>query len=130
MDNQARHHASTVKAALARSRENIRTRTIQRLRDTVRETLEQPPRLAATVYLFGSWATGTFDGYSDTDLLVLAPDQATATEAQTRLLRIGDDVLALCDADWQSRIASGAPFWSRLSEERLPLVDTRDGERQ
>ena len=128
MDNQARHHASTVKAALARSRENIRTRTIQRLRDTVREALEQPPRLAATVYLFGSWATGTFDGYSDTDLLVLAPDRATATEAQTRLLRLGDDVLALCDADWRSRTVSGAPFWSRLSEERLPLVDTRDGE--
>ena len=101
---------------------------MHRLRGQVHKALEQPPRLAATVYLFGSWAKGTFDGYSDIDLLILAPDQATAGEAQARLLQIGDDVLALTDMDWEHHLASGSTFWHRQSAERVLLVDTRAGD--
>jgi predicted nucleotidyltransferase len=64
-----------------------------------------------SVWLFGSLARGDWDGTSDTDLLVVAPDGAAAERwaDQLRQALVGDDVLALSRERWQAMDDSPSP---------------------
>lgn len=111
--------------ALTRSREASRRETVDRLQHQVHRELAEPPPLLACVYLFGSWADDTFDGFSDIDLLAITPDDQTASEAERRLMTIADDVLAISERQWQRNIDAGTPFWVQVAGQRSLLIDTR-----
>ena len=120
-DNDA---ARNLRVQVARAREVRQQRLVESLRERVRTALNASPPISARVYLFGSWATGNFDGESDVDLLIIATDESAVREAQRRLMEVGDDVLAFSRQDWERRVSGSSPFVERLVSERLLLVET------
>jgi predicted nucleotidyltransferase len=68
-----------------------------------------------SLWLFGSWARGDWDAFSDVDLLAIAPNRSQASELADAVLDLGmaDDVLALTELEWQSAATettrTGAP---------------------
>jgi predicted nucleotidyltransferase len=76
-----------------------------------------------SVYLFGSLARGDWDGFSDTDLLVVAASRELAEQAAERLERaqVGDDVLALDHDHWQAMDHSPSPHWRSIRAQALRL---------
>ena len=84
--------ASESTFALLRRRE--RERRIAALRQRLRDTLGPND---CSVWLCGSLARGDWDGFSDTDLLVVAANQDAAERAADQLIEalVGDDVLAI-----------------------------------
>jgi len=77
------------------------------------------------VFLFGSRARGDWDGYSDTDLLVVAPTRQQAELLADRLLAdgLGDDVIALSQADWAAAAESPSPYWRSIRAQAIPLYE-------
>jgi predicted nucleotidyltransferase len=75
------------------------------------------------VLLFGSRARGDWDGYSDTDLLVVADTQAQVEAVADALLGagLGADVVALSRGRWQTMANSTSPHWRRICREARPL---------
>ena len=54
-----------------------------------------------SLWLFGSWARGDWDAYSDVDLLAIAPNRSQSSELADAVLDLGmaDDVLALTELE-------------------------------
>lgn len=79
--------------------------------------------MECSVYLFGSLARGDWDGFSDTDLLVVAASRELAEQAAERLerARLGDDVLALDQGRWQAMDQSPSPHWRAIRAQALRL---------
>lgn len=77
--------------------------------------------------LFGSRARGDWDGYSDTDLLVVAPEQSVADRWADRLLEAGaaQDVLALNLSRWQTMQDSPSPYWRAVKSQAISLLSWR-----
>ncbi len=77
------------------------------------------------VFLFGSRARGDWDGYSDTDLLVVAPTRPQADGVADRLLQagLGDDVIAISLAQWQAAAHSPSPYWRSIHAQAIPLYE-------
>ncbi len=77
------------------------------------------------VLLFGSRARGDWDGYSDTDLLVVAPTRPQADGLADRLLEagVGDDVIAISLDDWQAAANSPSPHWRAIHAQAIPLYE-------
>jgi uncharacterized protein len=75
------------------------------------------------VWLFGSLARGDWDGYSDVDLLAIAPSQAEADALADALLaaQLGDDVLALGQERWRQLRAGDDPYWRAIGRDALRL---------
>ena len=75
------------------------------------------------VWLFGSMARGTWDAYSDVDLLAIAPSQQQADALADALLdaRLGDDVLALSQERWQQLKQGDDPYWRGIGRDALRL---------
>jgi predicted nucleotidyltransferase len=82
----------------------------------IRAQLEEALLPGCGVYLFGSRARGDWDGFSDTDLLVVGPNQGQA-ELQAERLReqtIGDDVLAISRDRWEGIGPQSSPYWRAI----------------
>ena len=107
---------------LAAIRERQRDLRLARLRQGVGPLVSACP--GARVLLFGSLARGDWDGFSDVDLLAVAPTQAQASQLADALVSagLGDDVIALSSARWQQLQASGDPYWSAIHCDAVPLV--------
>ncbi|WP_198537758.1 nucleotidyltransferase domain-containing protein [Vulcanococcus limneticus] len=77
------------------------------------------------VLLFGSRARGDWDGYSDTDLLVVAQARQQADRLANLLLQagVGDDVIAMSLADWQAAAHSPSPHWRSIHAQAIPLYE-------
>jgi hypothetical protein len=77
------------------------------------------------VFLFGSRARGDWDGYSDTDLLVVAQARQQADRLADLLLQagVGDDVIAISLADWQAAPHSLSPHWRSIYAQAIPLYE-------
>jgi hypothetical protein len=75
------------------------------------------------VHLFGSRARGDWDGYSDTDLLVVAEaaEQAERVADRLREAGVGDDVLALGSSRWDSMAGSDSPYWRAIRAQAVCL---------
>ena len=117
-----------LKQHLEEARQTARSSRVAELREQVKEVLsETGDRTNAAVYLFGSWATGRFDGASDTDLLVIAPTRQEAEAVQGRLMVFADDVIAYAAGTWASRCERGDPFVRRVASERILLAEVGDG---
>ena len=78
-------------------RRRERERRIAALRQRLRHTLGTND---CSVWLFGSLARGDWDGFSDTDLLVVAANQNEAERAADQLaaVLVAEDVLAIHQA--------------------------------
>ena len=77
----------------------------------------------ASLWLFGSWARGDWDAFSDVDLLAIAPSRGEANRLAEAVLEAGmaDDVLALSDQEWQERRTGDDPYWSAIGRDALRL---------
>ena len=73
--------------------------------------------------LFGSWARGDWDGFSDVDVLAVAPSRGEANRLAEAVLEAGmaDDVLALTAQEWQQRRTGDDPYWSAIGRDALRL---------
>ena len=81
---------------------------------------EQP---AGSLWLFGSWARGDWDGFSDVDVLAVAPNRVQASDLADAVLRhgIADDVLALTEQEWQERRNGDDPYWRAIGRDAVRL---------
>ena len=104
--------------------ERLRQRERERRLTLLREQLHQALGAAdCTIWLFGSLARGDWDGFSDTDLLVVADSEAAAVHwaDQLRQALVGDDVLALPSDRWQAMANSPSPHWRAIRRQALQL---------
>ena len=76
-----------------------------------------------SLWLFGSWARGDWDGFSDVDVLAVAPNRNQASALADAVLdqRMADDVLALTDAEWQERPNGDDPYWRAIGRDAVRL---------
>jgi predicted nucleotidyltransferase len=76
------------------------------------------------IWLFGSRARGDWDGWSDTDLLVVAAEQAVAERWADRLVAAGfaGDVIAMDRARWQALPSHASAIWRAVAREAIPLL--------
>ncbi len=95
---------------LERLRQRRHDRWLEALRHQLAGVLVAFP---CRVWLFGSRARGDWDGFSDTDLLVVAESAERAERAADRLSSagVGDDVLSLDEGRWQAMADSFSPHW-------------------
>ena len=76
-----------------------------------------------SLWLFGSWARGHWDAFSDVDLLAIAPNRSQASELADAVLDLGmaDDVLALTELEWQERRNGDDPYWRAIGLDAVRL---------
>lgn len=93
-----------------------------RLEQLVAST-DDPAKGPLEILLFGSRARGDWDGLSDTDLLVVAPQKQKADLWADRLLDTGlaQDVVAFDETSWQELAASPSPYWRSVKSQAIPL---------
>jgi predicted nucleotidyltransferase len=108
-------------------RRRERDRRIARLRQRLRYTLG-PNDCSVWLYScgafgYGSLAQGDWDGFSDTDLLVVAANQDEAERAADQLMEalVGDDVLAIDQERWQAMGNSPSPHWRAIRAQAIRL---------
>jgi predicted nucleotidyltransferase len=101
-------------------RRRERERRIAALHQRLRDTLGTND---CSVWLFGSLARGDWDGFSDTDLLVVAANQDAAEWAADQLMEalVGDDVLAIDQGRWQAMAISPSPHWRAIRAQAIRL---------
>ncbi len=101
-------------------RRRERERRIAALRQRLRPILGPND---CSVWLFGSLARGDWDGFSDTDLLVVAANQAEAERVADQLIEalLGDDVLAIDQERWQAMASSPSPLWRAIRAQAICL---------
>ena len=77
------------------------------------------------IYLFGSRARGDWDGLSDTDLLVVAENTATAEHWADQLLDHGvaQDAIGLDRKAWHHLPQHASVIWRNVARDALPLLE-------
>ena len=108
-------------ASLSAIRDQLRSSRLAQLNQGVSSVLQEHP--LGSVWLFGSLARGTWDAYSDVDLLAIAPSTAAARQLADALQSacLGDDVLALSTEDWQRLRSGDDPYWRVIGAEAMQL---------
>lgn len=102
-------------------REKNRTAVIDRLIKRL-HALADPDRIER-IYLFGSWARGDFDGYSDIDLLVILRPGVSEQDVDPGLDQMGgehavDGVFTHAD-EYARRLRHGDPFFGEIDRDKL-----------
>jgi predicted nucleotidyltransferase len=66
---------------------------------------------------------GDWDGFSDTDLLVVAANQDAAERAADQLIEalVGDDLLTIDQERWQAMAISPSPHWRATRAQAIRL---------
>ena len=107
-------------STFAQLRRRERERRIKALSQRLKDTLGP---WDCSVWLFGSLARGDWDGFSDTDLLVVAANQDEAERAADQLdeALVGDDVLAIDHERWQAMASSPSPHLRAIRAQAIRL---------
>ena len=73
------------------------------------------------VILFGSYARGDFNGFSDVDLIVVDQnrDQADRLVCSIQEQGLADDVLTLNSVEWNQKKKSDSFFWKSILQESI-----------
>ncbi len=73
--------------------------------------------------LFGSYARGDFNGFSDVDLIVVdhKRDQADRLACSIQEQGLADDLLTLNLVEWNQKKKSDSFFWKSILQESLCL---------
>ena len=105
-------------ADIRRRKQAERLSALQRQADVV---LGAQP--GGSLWLFGSWARGDWDGFSDVDVLAVASNRDQATDLADAVLRHGmaDDALALTEQEWQERRNGNDPYWRAIGRDTVYL---------
>lgn len=108
--------------SLAAIREQRRSERLVALREGAAVLVASHP--GSEVWLFGSLARGDWDGFSDVDLLAVAPTAAAADALADSLLdrRLGDDVLVLTRDRWDRLRRGDDPYWQAIGRDALCLA--------
>lgn len=87
------------------------------------ETAPKPDQ----IYLFGSRARGNWDGFSDTDLLVVSASKAAAERWADALMDHGlaQDVIALDREGWRQMPEHPSVIWRHVARDAQPLLDVQ-----
>ena len=109
-------------------RRRERERRISALRQRLRDTLG-PNDCSVWLYScgeafgYGSLARGDWDGFSDTDLLVVAANQDAAERAVDQLMEalVGDDLLTIDQERWQAMARFPSPHWRAIRAQAIRL---------
>ena len=90
---------------------------------TLTERLKGLHQQASSCWLFGSWARGDWDGFSDVDVLAVASNRDQASGLADAVLRHGmaDDVLTLTEQEWQERRNGNDPYWRAIGRDAVRL---------
>ena len=101
---------TATKTTVAAIRRRKRDEKIGLLQQQASDLLTAHPN--SHLWLFGSWARGDWDGFSDVDVLAVAPNRSQASELADAVLDLGmaDDVLALTELEWQERRNGDDPY--------------------
>jgi hypothetical protein len=113
-------------------RRRERDRRIARLRQRLRYTLG-PNDCSVWLYScgafgYGSLARGDWDGFSDTDLLVVAANQDAAERAADQLMEalVGDDVLAIDQSAGRRWATPPRPTGERSAPRRSAAIRSHE----
>ena len=73
--------------------------------------------------MFAYLARGDWDGFSDVDVLAIAPSRNQANSLADAVLRLGmaDDVVALTDQEWQERRSGDDPYRRAIGRDAVRL---------
>lgn len=111
--------STLLKSLREKNRTAVIDRLIQRLHASA--DLDQIER----IYLFGSWARGDFDGYSDLDLLVILRPGVSEQDVDLGLDQVeGEhavDVVFTHTDEYARRLQYGDPFFSEIDRDKLLL---------
>ena len=93
----------------------------QQLRDVVNSQAEPAPQID----LFGSRTRGDWDGFSDTDLLVVAATQEAANHWVDLLLDHGvaQDVIGLDQQAWMQLPDHPSVIWRHVARDAVSLLE-------
>ena len=77
------------------------------------------------VILFGSYARGDFNRFSDVDLIVVDKnrDQADRLACSIQEQGLADDVLTLNSVEWNQKKKSDSFFWKSILQESICLYE-------
>ena len=122
---------------MARVRRNMSSFAALRMEKEIQWTIQLRSQLEAVVqshriheqqpdqiWLFGSRARGDWDGYSDTDLVVVAEHQAQAERWVDHLMDAGvaADVIAMDRTAWQKLPNHDSAIWRAVARDAIPLL--------
>ena len=112
---------SSFKALRERRHAQWLTQLKQQLRDVVNNQSQPAPQ----IYLFGSRARGDWDGFSDTDLLVVAATQEAANHWADLLLDHGvaQDVIGLDQEAWVQLPNHPSVIWRHVARDAVSLLE-------
>ena len=95
------------------------------LRASVKEIVNREKMEPQYVILFGSYARGDFNGFSDVDLIVVDQnwDQAERLACSIQEQGLADDVLTLNSVEWNQKKKSDSFFWKSILQESICLYE-------
>jgi len=95
------------------------------LRASVKEIVHREKMEPQYVILFGSYARGDFNGFSDVDLIVVDHnrDQAERLACSIQEQGLADDVLTLNSEEWNQKKKSNSLFWKSILQESVCLYE-------
>ncbi|MFZ9560605.1 MAG: nucleotidyltransferase domain-containing protein [Vulcanococcus sp.] len=110
-------------ALRAERQEAWRAELVRRLHALVTKRSADEP-LPDQVWLFGSRARGDWDGWSDTDLIVVAQEPLLAELWADRLMDggLGADVIAMDREHWQALPTHPSAIWRAVAQQAIPLL--------
>ena len=93
------------------------------LQASVKEIVNREKMEPQFVILFGSYARGDFNGFSDVELIVVDHnrDQAELLACSIQEQGLADDVLSLNAVEWNQKEKSDSFFRKSILQEFLPL---------
>ena len=93
------------------------------LRASVKEIVNREKMEPQFVILFGSYARGDFNGFSDVYLIVVDQnrDQADRLTCSIQEQGLADDVLTLNSEEWNQKKKSDSFFWKSILQKYLAL---------
>ena len=95
------------------------------LRASVKEIVLRGKMEPQFVILFGSYARGDFNGFSDVDLIVVDHNRNQAERLACSIQEQGlaDDVLTLSSVEWNQKKKSDSFFWKSILQESKCLYE-------
>ena len=111
-------------SALRIKKQNQWTTQLQSQLDAVVQQHQINEQRPDQIWLFGSRARGDWDGYSDTDLVVVTEHQAQAERWVDRLIDAGvaADLVAMDRTAWQKLLHHDSAIWRAVARDAIPLL--------
>lgn len=115
--------------SLEELRQQRHARWLAELKTSIKTLLSSQPEATGPkpdqIFLFGSRARDTWDGFSDTDLLVVSASKAAAERWADALMDHGlaQDVIALDREAWRQLPEHPSVIWRHVARDAQPLLD-------